>query len=118
MYKLLKYIKGNAIIYKILAPLMMFIEVIMDLNQPKLIEDIIDIGVVNGDIHYVLNVGFKMIVVAIIRILGGMLCGVFAILASMTMGKDMRRRNLDKISIPGAKYLLYIKALILYNILV
>ena len=53
--KLLKYIKGNAIIYAILAPLMMFIEVIMDLNQPKLMSDIIDIGVANGDISYVLN---------------------------------------------------------------
>ena len=56
MTKLLKYIKGNAIIYAILAPLMMFIEVIMDLNQPKLMSDIIDIGVANGDISYVLNI--------------------------------------------------------------
>ena len=65
MTKLLKYIKASAIIYTILAPLMMFIEVIMDLNQPKLMSDIIDIGVANGDITYVLNVGFKMIVVAL-----------------------------------------------------
>ena len=49
MTKLLKYIKDSAIIYVILAPLMMFIEVIMDLNQPKLMSDIIDIGVANGD---------------------------------------------------------------------
>ena len=76
MIKLLKYIKGSAIIYVILAPLMMFIEVIMDLNQPKLMSDIIDIGVANGDISYVLNVGFKMIVVAFIGVLGGMLCGL------------------------------------------
>ena len=91
MTKLLKYIKGSAIIYTILAPLMMFIEVIMDLNQPKLMSDIIDIGVANGDITYVLNVGFKMIVVAFIGILGGMLCGVFSTLASMNMGKNMRQ---------------------------
>lgn len=97
MHKLLKYMKGNAVIYTILAPLMMFIEVIMDLNQPKLMADIIDIGVANGDIQYVLNIGFKMIIVAIIGILGGMLCGVFATLASMTMGKNMRQGLFDKI---------------------
>ena len=97
MTKLLKYIKGSAIIYVILAPLMMFIEVIMDLNQPKLMSDIIDIGVVNGDISYVLNVGFKMIVVAMLGILGGMLCGLFSTLASMTMGKNMRQGLFDKI---------------------
>ena len=97
MYKLLKYIKGSAIIYAILAPLMMFIEVIMDLNQPKLMSDIIDIGVANGDIHYVLTIGFKMIIVAIIGILGGMLCGSFSTLASMNMGKNMRQGLFDKI---------------------
>ena len=97
MTKLLKYIKGSAIIYVILAPLMMFIEVIMDLNQPKLMSDIIDIGVANGDISYVLNVGFKMIVVAMLGILGGMLCGLFSTLASMTMGKNMRQGLFDKI---------------------
>lgn len=97
MTKLLKYIKGSAIIYTILAPLMMFIEVLMDLNQPKLMSDIIDIGVANGDITYVLNVGFKMIVVAFIGILGGMLCGVFSTLASMNMGKNMRQGLFNKI---------------------
>ena len=97
MTKLLKYIKGNAIIYTILAPLMMFIEVIMDLNQPKLMSDIIDIGIANGDISYVLNVGFKMIVVAFIGRLGGMLCGIFATLASMNMGKNIRQSLFDKI---------------------
>ena len=97
MTKLLKYIKGSTIIYTILAPLMMFIEVIMDLNQPKLMSDIIDIGVANGDITYVLNVGFKKIVVAFIGILGGMLCGVFSTLASMNMGKNMRQGLFNKI---------------------
>ena len=97
MTKLLKYIKGSAIIYVILAPLMMFIEVIMDLNQPKLMSDIIDIGVANGDISYVLNIGFKMVVVAMLGILGGMLCGLFSTLASMKMGKNMRQGLFDKI---------------------
>ena len=97
MGKLLKYIKGSSIIYAILAPLMMFIEVIMDLNQPKLMADIIDIGVANGDIQYVLNIGFKMIIVAFIGILGGILCGIFTSIAAMTMGKNLRQGLFNKI---------------------
>lgn len=97
MGKLLKYIKGSSIIYAILAPLMMFIEVIMDLNQPKLMADIIDIGVANGDIQYVLNIGFKMIIVAFIGILGGILCGIFTSIAAMTMEKNLRQGLFNKI---------------------
>ena len=36
MIRLLKYLKGSAVLCAILAPIMMFIEVVMDLNQPKL----------------------------------------------------------------------------------
>ena len=69
----------------------------MDLNQPKLMADIIDIGVANGDIQYVLNIGFKMIIVAFIGILGGILCGIFTSIAAMTMGKNLRQGLFNKI---------------------
>ena len=62
MIKLLKYLKGSAIICAILAPLTMCLEVAMDLVQPTLLSNIIDIGVANGDLNYVLSVGFKMII--------------------------------------------------------
>ena len=49
MIKLLKYLKGSAIICAILAPLTMCLEVAMDLLQPTLLSKIIDTGVANGD---------------------------------------------------------------------
>ena len=44
----------------VLAPLFMMLEVWMDLMQPTMLEDIIDIGVATGDISYVLSAGGKM----------------------------------------------------------
>ena len=65
MTKLLKYLKGSALLCAILAPIAMCLEVAMDLVQPTLLSNIIDIGVANGDLNYVLSVGFKMIIAAI-----------------------------------------------------
>lgn len=97
MIRLLKYLKGSAVLCAILAPIMMFIEVVMDLNQPKLMSNIIDIGIANGDAHYVLTVGIKMIIIAVIGAFGGMACGYLASIASMTLGKNVRKDLFTKI---------------------
>lgn len=44
---LLRFLKGSAIICAIIAPIMMILEVFMDLLQPTLLANIIDIGLVN-----------------------------------------------------------------------
>ena len=57
MIKLLRFLKGSAITCAILAPIAMCLEVVMDLLQPTLLSKIIDIGIANGDLNYVLAVG-------------------------------------------------------------
>ena len=59
MLKLLKYLKGPAIFYAILAPILMLLEVAMDLTLPTMLSNIVDIGIANSDINYVLQ--FKII---------------------------------------------------------
>ena len=97
MGKLLKYIKGWAIVFAVLAPIMMLLEVSMDLMQPTLLADIIDNGVTSGDINYILSVGFKMIVIAVVGLIGGASCSVFSTLAAMNMGKSLREALFSKI---------------------
>ena len=75
MLKLLKFLKGSAILYAILAPLFMMLEVAMDLTLPTMLSNIVDIGIANGDIHYVLATGAKMMLFAFYRI--NRRCGVF-----------------------------------------
>ena len=97
MGKLLKYIRGWAIVFAGLAPLMMLLEVSMDLMQPTLLADIIDNGVASGNINYILSVGFKMIIIAIFGLIGGVGCSVFSTLAAMKMGESLREALFSKI---------------------
>lgn len=97
MLKLLKYLKGWAIICAFIAPVMMLMEVSMDLLQPKLMADIIDIGVASGDTSYIFSVGGKMLLAALIGVIGGAGCSVFAAIAAMNMGEKIRQGVFDKI---------------------
>ena len=97
MIKLLKYLKGSAVICAILAPLAMCLEVAMDLLQPTLLSNIIDIGVANGDLNYVLSVGIKMVIAAIIGLFAGAGCSYLASVASMKLGEGVREGLFDKI---------------------
>ena len=97
MTKLLKYLKGSALLCAILAPLSMCLEVAMDLVQPTLLSNIIDIGVANGDLNYVLSVGFKMILAAIVGLLAGGACSLLASVASMNLGQEIREDMFSKI---------------------
>ena len=92
-----KYLKGSAIACAIIAPLCMMVEVYMDLLQPTFLSQIIDVGVANGDLHYVLTIGFKMIIVAIVGAIGGMLCSTFAAVAAMSLGERLRQGLFNKI---------------------
>ena len=97
MIKLLKYLKGPAALCAIIAPLAMMLEVAMDLLQPMMMSNIIDIGVANGDLSYVLGMGIKMVTIAIIGAIGGMLCSAFAAVASMRMAQNLRQGVFDRI---------------------
>ena len=97
MIKLFKYLKGSAIICAILAPLAMCLEVAMDLLQPTLLSNIIDIGVANQDLNYVLITGLKMIIAAIVGLFAGSACSFLAAVASIKLGEEVRQSLFDKI---------------------
>ena len=98
MFKLLrKNLKGIALFFAVLAPCLMVVEVVMDLMQPTLLKDIINTGVGNGDLDYVLNIGIKMIACAIIGVIGGMSCSIAASIAGNSFGEKIRERLFNKI---------------------
>ena len=97
MIKLFKYLKGSAVICAILAPLVMCLEVAMDLLQPTLLSNIIDIGVANQDLNYVLITGLKMIIAAIVGLFAGAGCSFLASIAAIKLGEEVRQNLFDKI---------------------
>ena len=97
MIKLLRFLKGSAITCAILAPITMCLEVAMDLLQPTLLSKIIDTGVANGDLNYVIYIGIQMIIAAIVGLIAGSACSYFAAVASMNLGQEVRQGLFDKI---------------------
>ncbi|MGN1004458.1 MAG: ABC transporter ATP-binding protein [Oscillospiraceae bacterium] len=98
MFKLIQQnLKGKALLFACLAPLCMLVEVFMDLQQPTLMSDIIDIGVKNADLAYVLKTGAKMLIYTFWGMLGGAACGVLGTYASVHFGGELRKRLFGKI---------------------
>ncbi|MDR0905229.1 MAG: ABC transporter ATP-binding protein, partial [Oscillospiraceae bacterium] len=93
MLRLIKeHLKGGAVLGAILAPLCMIIEVFMDLQQPTLMSNIIDIGVSSGDLNYVLKTGLRMLIYAVIGIGGGAGSAIAANFAAFRMAERLRSR--------------------------
>ncbi len=74
----------------VLAPVMMLLEVVMDLLQPTLMASIIDRGIANGDMDYIIRTGLLMVGVAAIGMLGGAGCTLCSSIASQSFGTDLR----------------------------
>jgi ATP-binding cassette subfamily B multidrug efflux pump len=94
--KLLAYLKPHARV-AIAAPLLMMLEVVMDLIQPKLMASIIDQGVKLGDINFILRTSGYMVAVALLGAVGGVGCSYFSSIASTNVGTDLRRDLFSKV---------------------
>lgn len=94
--KLSSYIKE----YKkasILTPFFVVLEVIMEVIIPLLMSKIIDIGIPNNDINYILKIGILLTISAIMSLVFGVLSGRFAAKASSGFAKNLRKAMFYKI---------------------
>ena len=80
-----------------LAPLLMMLEVAMDLLQPSLIEHVVDQGITQQNMTVVYRTGAAMFVIAIIGAIGGVGCTVYAVLAAQGFGADVRQTLFEKV---------------------
>jgi len=87
--KLGPYLKPHWL-FVLLAPLLMVLEVCMDLLQPRLMASIIDEGIIGGNLSLVKSTGAWMLLIAFIGLLGGVGCTVFASYASVYFAADLR----------------------------
>jgi ATP-binding cassette subfamily B multidrug efflux pump len=87
--KLSKYLKPYWI-WATLAPVLMLLEVSMDLMQPRMIQRIVDEGIIRLNITVVTQTGLRMIVYALLGAIGGIGCAITSVLASQGFGTDLR----------------------------
>lgn len=74
----------------LLAPLSMALEVAMDLAQPRLLQNIIDQGIADKDLTMVLHTGALMVGAGLFGLVAGGGCSVFATIAGLNFGADLR----------------------------
>ncbi|KJR45996.1 Lipid A export ATP-binding/permease protein MsbA [Desulfosporosinus sp. I2] len=96
MFKLFKFLKQYSIQIAVVIVLL-FIQVLSDLYLPTLMADIVDKGLANKDVNYILKIGGFMLLIAA----GGTLCAIIATyLSSKTavgFGKLLREKIFAKV---------------------
>lgn len=96
MKRLLHYIKPYRF-FAILAPVLMCIEVMMDLLQPTIMQKMIDTGIANQDNGYVIKLGLMMFLSAVVGLIGGAGCSIYAAKAAVHFATDIRRDVFKKV---------------------
>lgn len=91
-----KYIKPYLPAF-IIGPLMMFVEVIGEVVLPKLMANIINVGVANGSVGYITGTGALMILVALLMMAGGVGGAYFGAKAAVSFAADLRKDAFDKV---------------------
>ncbi|HOE06681.1 MAG TPA: ABC transporter ATP-binding protein [Bacilli bacterium] len=102
MKKILKYLKPYWFL-ALLAPIFMGVEVFFELLQPKLMEKIVDNGVLSTTLNLsekidvVLNTGLLMLLCVAIAGIGGILSAAFASTAANSFGNDVRKAVFSRV---------------------
>lgn len=91
-----KYIKPYLPAF-IIGPLMMIVEVIGEVVLPKLMANIINVGVTNGSAGYITGTGVLMILVALLMMAGGVGGAYFGAKAAVSFAADLRKDAFDKV---------------------
>lgn len=88
---------GKYKLHAVLAPVTVIIEVLLEIYIPFLMSKIIDVGIKNMDIAYVVKIGGLMVLMAMVSLLFGVLSGRFAAVAGTGFAKGVRKELFYKI---------------------
>ena len=88
--KLAKYLKEFKK-YAIITPLLVVLEVMMDVLIPTIMADLIDKGVDQGNLNVILKIGSTLIEIALVSMITGILAGRFAAIASSGLIRNLRQ---------------------------
>ncbi len=90
MKRWMQYVKPYWV-YFVVGPLLMIVEVLGEIFMPKFMAQIINNGVANQNVGYIVGMGVLMLVTALLMMLGGVGGAYFGAKASINFGADVRR---------------------------
>jgi len=94
--KLLPYARKYRL-FAILAPLSIVCEVFLEVNIPRIMANIVDIGIPAKDLNYIAKMGILMIFMAVLSLFFGALAARLASIAATGFAKEIRRGLFYKI---------------------
>ena len=75
----------------IFAPLTIILEVLLEISIPLLMSKIVDVGIANQDIAYIVKTGLGMVILAVLGMCAGGISACLAAKASMGFASELRR---------------------------
>lgn len=89
--------------FAIIGPILMCVEVGMDLLQPMIMQHIIDNGIATNNTSYVVKMSLLMLLVAVIGLIGGIGCSIYSTKAAVNFATDIRQNVFQKVEKFSAK---------------
>ncbi|NLF35178.1 MAG: ABC transporter ATP-binding protein [Clostridiales bacterium] len=83
--------------YVLLAPILVTIEVACELSLPRLMAGIVDVGIAQNNTAYIFSMGGRMLLLACLAMLCGVLSAKCAAVAGQGFGGNLRKAMFDKV---------------------
>jgi ATP-binding cassette subfamily B protein len=96
MIKLFKNLKPYTLMI-IMVMVFVFLQAFSEIYLPTLMADIVDIGVINGDVAYIIRIGGWMILIAVIGMISAIFGSYWAAKVATGFGRDLRTKVFTKV---------------------
>jgi ATP-binding cassette subfamily B protein len=96
MIKLFKNLKPYTLII-ILVMVFVFLQAFSEIYLPTLMADIVDTGVINGDVAYIIRIGGWMLLIAVIGMISAIFGSYWAAKVATGFGRDLRTKVFTKV---------------------
>ncbi|NMA16584.1 MAG: ABC transporter ATP-binding protein [Erysipelotrichia bacterium] len=81
----------------ILTPIIIMVEVMLEVNIPLIMGRIVDYGIPSNDLNIVLNLGVRMVLIALLSLFCGSLGSILSSTGSIGFGSELRKEVFNKI---------------------
>src|SRR5690554_3514561 len=83
--------------FAVFSPILMVLEVVADIIIPYLMSRIVDVGIVNRDIDYIVEIGLIMVSAALAAMIFGIISAHFSSRAGLGFASEIRQQAFKKV---------------------